>query len=160
MAITSEREENILSHNIKEIEENKDLENYEIPHKFDNLKEKDLNSKQEKKNEKDNDVNNKYLEDEDEDEYFRQCQNRRNKMEDQRNNDYINNMHNTISHSKFANKLRGTLNIKIYILNNNKPITFEVSYTDTIKDLKHKIYKQIENDSRFKLNFRSLDGTQ
>jgi len=79
-------------------------------------------------------------------------------MEDKRNNEYFNNIHNTVAHSKFANKLRGTLKVKIYILNHNKPFNFEISYSDTIKDLKLKIYKKIENDAIFKLNYRSLDG--
>lgn len=79
-------------------------------------------------------------------------------MEDKRNSEYIKNINNTISHSKFANKLRGTLNIKVYILSQSKPFDFEVSYTDTIKDLKLKIYKHIEKDPRFKLNYKSLDG--
>ena len=157
--IESEREKNILSQNIKEMEENLNNENIEIPNEQNNKNQeaKDLDVLEDKKSEKDADSN-KYLDD-DEDEIFRQCQNRRDKMDDKRNSEYIKNIHNTISHSKFANKLRGTLNVKIYILNQNKPFTFEVSYTDTIKDLKLKIYRQIEKDPRFKLNYRSLDGT-
>ena len=158
--IESEREKNILSQNIKEMEENLNNENIEIPNEQNNKNQeaKDLDVLEDKKSEKDADSN-KYLDDDEEDEIFRQCQNRRDKMDDKRNSEYIKNIHNTISHSKFANKLRGTLNVKIYILNQNKPFTFEVSYTDTIKDLKLKIYRQIEKDPRFKLNYRSLDGT-
>lgn len=158
--ITSERERNILSQKVEELQEDKNNENYlEIPNgKLDQkIQEKEADPPADDKNESQNE--NRYLEDEEEEEFFRQCQNRRQKMEDKRNSDYIKNIHNTISHSKFADKLRGTLNVKIYILNQDKPFTFEVSYTDTIKDLKLKIYKQIEKDSRFKLKYKSLDGT-
>ncbi len=157
--ITSERERNILSQNVEELQEDKNNENYlEIPSEKHDKKIQEQEADPPADNKNEDQVDNKYLEDEEEEEFFRQCQNRRQKMEDKRNSDYIKNIHNTISHSKFANKLRGTLNVKIYILNHNKPFTFEVSYTDTIKDLKLKIYKQIEKDSRFKLNYKSLDG--
>lgn len=139
---------------------NKENEEYfEIPNNKNKneIQEKEADPPADNKNENKS-SDNKYLEDDEEEEFFRQCQNRRQKMEDKRNSEYINNIHNTISHSKFANKLRGTLNVKIYILNQNKPFTFEVSYTDTIKDLKLKIFKQIEKDPRFKLNYRSLEG--
>jgi len=156
--IASEREKNILSQNIREIQESENNENIEVPNENNNKTNQanDADPVADKKIENAN--TNKYLDDDEEAEIFRQCQNRRNKTEDKRNSEYISNIHNTISHSKFANKLGGTLSIKIYILNQNKPFTFEVSYTDTIKDLKLKIYKQIERDSRFKLNYRSLDG--
>lgn len=101
---------------------------------------------------------NKFLEDDEEEEMFRQYQNRRQNQDERRNSDYMNNMNHTISHSKFTNKLTGILTLKVYILTSGSYLKFQVSYTDTIKDLKSKIYKSLEKDSRYKLNYRSLDG--
>lgn len=99
-----------------------------------------------------------YLDDDEEEEFYRQCQNRRVNYEEKRNSQNIKHINNTISHSKFANKLKGSTHVKIYVLKYSKPFIFEISYTDTIKDLKLKIYKQIEKDPRFKLNYKSFDG--
>jgi hypothetical protein len=157
----SKREENVDSENNINSEEKKKYRNdsdnnlnenlhHNTP-KLDSINNPEIDSKN--KN-----GDNNFIEEDNEDEYFRQCQNRRQKNDDKRNSDYIKNINNTISHSKFGNLLRGSLNIKIYILNTCCGVNFEVSYTDTIKDLKMKIYKQIENDPRFKLNYKSLGG--
>ena len=84
-----------------------------------------------------NSKNNKKSDDEEEeDDYFKQIENRRQKLEDKRNSKYIKNINNTISHSKFANKLSGTVTIKVYILNTGKSIRLKCGYGDSIKDLK------------------------
>ena len=43
---------------------------------------------------------------------FKQIENRRQKLKDNRNSQYIKNINNTISHSKFANKLLEQLRLK------------------------------------------------
>ena len=88
---------------------------------------------------------------------FRQIQNRHH-IQEERNNNHIKKINNTISVSKIGNKFGGVLQIKVYIFNNSTHFILQVSYNDTIKDLKLKIFKQLEKDSRFKLNYKSLDG--
>ena len=89
---------------------------------------------------------------------FKQIENRRQKLKDNRNSQYIKNINNTISHSKFANKLSGTVTVKVYLLNTGKSIRLQCSYSDTVKDLKFVKLRSMEKNGRFKLIFHSIDG--
>jgi len=120
---------------------------------------KQIESRRQKMEERRNSKNNKKSDDEEEeDDYFKQIENRRQKLEDKRNSKYIKNINNTISHSKFANKLSGTVTIKVYILNTGKSIRLKCGYGDSIKDLKLMILRNIEKDKNIKLKYHTIEG--
>lgn len=149
---------NLDNNNIVEV----DFENHNlVNNNKDNNKKKYL-EKKENAIKENKEKRNNYIDENDneiEDEYLQQIAERRKKLEEKRKSKLSENKSHSISHhSKFSNRLKGIYNVKIYIFNSDEFKNFEVSYMDTVKDLKIKIYKDIEKDSKYKLKYKSLDG--
>lgn len=83
-----------------------------------------------------------------EDEYFKQIEQRRLKMED--NNKFSSYVNNTMT-SKFGNKFGEAVKVRIYLFNTSHYMDLYITINDTIKDLKNKILSQIEKEGKHKL---------
>ncbi len=94
----------------------------------------------------------------DEDDYFRQIEQRRKKMEDSANPKIASIINNTISQSKFANKFTETTKIRIYLLNTQNYTDISVGINDTIKQLKSKVFNHLEKEGKFKLKYKIIDA--
>jgi hypothetical protein len=88
---------------------------------------------------------------EDEDEYFKQIEQRHN-----RGNKVPSNKES--STSKFANKFFEHMKIRIYLLNTQSYHDLTISYNDTFRDVKQKVLNYLVSTGRMKVKHETVDG--
>jgi ribosome biogenesis protein Nip4 len=94
----------------------------------------------------------------DDDDYFKQIEQRRKKMDESANPKIASIINNTISQSKFANKFTETTKIRIYLLNTQNFTDISVGINDTIKHLKTKVFNYLEKEGKVKLKYKIIEA--